>query len=339
MTYRYVSYAVIVLAMVAMLAGCGNSPVAVVDGVKITEKGFTDRLVSTFGRDMLRDMIDRELIRQAAADAGIEITEEQLDQEIEEAKTQFESEEQFNQWLASRNLTQEQWRDHVRMMLLTRELALKDVQYTDENLKQFFEENSEGFARPALVSLSEIVVNSEEDAREVLAELEKEETSFGDLARRYSLSPTTKDRGGERPEMPIEQIPIEGIKRAAETLPIGDASEPIPAEGQWFIIMVRDRKPAREGSWEEDYELIKEQYELANARPLQDILQEQIRTSNITIVDPRFQDLNETYTAVPSEIPQFGAQGPASVGAGGEAPANAPANAPAPEVPAEGGGE
>lgn len=56
-------------------------------------------------------------------------------------------------------------------------------------------------------------------------------------------------------------------------------------------------------------------------------------------MDPRFQDLNETYTAVPSEIPQFGAQGPASVGAGGEAPANAPANAPAPEVPAEGGGE
>jgi len=333
-TYRYAWHAAIVLAVVATVVGCGNSPVAVVDGVKITEKEFTDRLVSMAGHDVLRDMIDRELIRQAAADAGVEITAEQLDQEIEQAKEQFDSEEQFNQWLASRNLTQEQWRDHVRMALTTRELALKDVQYTDESLKQFFEENKEGFARPALVSLSEIVVNSEEDAREVLAELEKGETSFGDLARRYSLSPTTKDRGGERPEMPIEQIPIEPIREAARSLPIGQASEPIAAEGQWFIIMVRDRKPAREGSWEEDYELIKEQYELANARPLQDILQGQISTSNITIVDPRFQDLNEIYTALPSEMPQFGAEGPASVGGG-----PAPANAPAPEVPAEGGGE
>jgi len=333
-TYRYVSYAVIVLAMVATVAGCGNSPVAVVDGVKITEKQFNDRLVSMAGHDVLRDMIDRELIRQAAADAGIEITEEQLDSEIQEAKAQFDSEEQFNQWLAGRNVTQDEWREHVRMMMITRALALKDVQYTDEDLRRFFEENKDRFARPALVSLSEIVVNSEEDAREVLAELEKGETSFGDLARRYSLSPTTKDRGGERPEMPIDNIPIEPIREAARTLPIGHASEPIAAEGQWYIIMVRDRKPAREGSWEEDHELIKEQYELANARPLEDILKEQIRTSNITIVDPRFQDLNEIYTALPSEMPQFGAEGPASVGAG-----EAPANMPAPEAPAEGGGE
>ncbi len=336
MTYRYASYAIIMFAMVAMFAGCGNSPVAVVDGVKITEREFTDRLISTFGHDMLRDMIDRELLRQAAADAGIEITEEQLDQEIQQAKAQFDSEEQFNQWLAGRNLTQDEWREHVRMMMITRALALKDVQYTEEDLKKFFEENKERFARPALVSLSEIVVNSRADAEEVLAELKKGETSFGDLARRYSLSPATKDRGGERPEMPIHNIPIESIREVARSLPIGQASEPIAAEGQWYIIMIRDRKPARPGSWEEDHELIKQQYELANARPLEDILKEQIRNSHITIVDPRFQDLNEVYTAVPSTIPQFGAQSPASVGAGEQTPANLPADTPAQEAPARG---
>jgi len=243
-TYRYASYAIIMFAMVAMFAGCGNSPVAVVDGVKITEREFTDRLISTFGHDMLRDMIDRELLRQAAADAGIEITEEQLDQEIQQAKAQFDSEEQFNQWLASRNLTQDEWREHVRMMMITRALALKDVQYTEEDLKKFFEENKERFARPALVSLSEIVVNSRADAEEVLAELKKGETSFGDLARRYSLSPATKDRGGERPEMPIDNIPIESIREVARSLPIGQASEPIAAEGQWYIIRPRTHQAA-----------------------------------------------------------------------------------------------
>ncbi len=315
MTYRYVTLVVVVLIIAAIISGCGNSPVAVVNGVKITEKEFTDRLVQTFGRDILRDMIDRELIRQAAQDAGIEVTEEELNSEIEQAKQQFKSEQEFQQWLASRDLTEDKWREHVRMALLARKLAFKDVQYTEEDLRKFFEENKQRFARPATVSLSEIVVNSKEDAEEVLAELKKGEASFEDLARRYSLSPATKERGGEWPEMAIDNIPIEAIREAARTLPIGQVSDPIPAEGQWYIIKVRDRKPAREGSFELDRKLIEEQYQLANARPLQEILKEQIRKSNITIVDPRFQELNELYTAVPAQIPEFGAQTPAGGGA------------------------
>jgi len=314
-TYRYVTLVVVVLIIAAIISGCGNSPVAVVNGVKITEKEFTDRLVQTFGRDILRDMIDRELIRQAAQDAGIEVTEEELNSEIEQAKQQFKSEQEFQQWLASRDLTEDKWREHVRMALLARKLAFKDVQYTEEDLRKFFEENKQRFARPATVSLSEIVVNSKEDAEEVLAELKKGEASFEDLARRYSLSPATKERGGEWPEMAIDNIPIEAIREAARTLPIGQVSDPIPAEGQWYIIKVRDRKPAREGSFELDRKLIEEQYQLANARPLQEILKEQIRKSNITIVDPRFQELNELYTAVPAQIPEFGAQTPAGGGA------------------------
>lgn len=315
MIHRYTTLVVVVLAIAAIISGCGNSPVAVVNGVKITEKEFTDRLVQTFGRDILRDMIDRELIRQAAQDAGIEVTDEELNAEIEQAKQQFGSEQEFQQWLASRDLTEDKWREHVRMALLARKLAFKDVKYTEEDLRKFFEENKQRFARPATVSLSEIVVNSKQDAEEVLAQLKKGEASFEDLARRYSLSPATKERGGERPEMAIDNIPIEAIREAARTLPIGQVSDPIPAEGQWYIIKVRDRKQAREGSFELDRKLIEEQYQLAHARPLQEILKEQIRKSNITIVDPRFQELNELYTALPSEMPEFGAQSPSGGGA------------------------
>ncbi|MGD9497374.1 MAG: peptidyl-prolyl cis-trans isomerase [Armatimonadota bacterium] len=329
MAFRYVvSATVIVLGTVLVLVGCGSSPVAVVNGAEITEKQLYDRLVQNYGLDVLRDMIDRELIKQAAKEAGVEVTEEELNKEIEQGKAGL-SEEEFNQWLATRNMTVEEWTEYLRMNVLARKLALKDVKYTEEDLRRYFEENKQNWSRPATVALSEIVVSSEADAREVLAELKKSEAKFGDVARRYSLSPT-RQTGGERPEMPIESIPIEPVREAAQKLSIGQVSEPIAAEGQWYIIKVRDRQAARGASWELDREMIEEQYKYEHAKPLQDILREQIRKSNVRVLDPRFQSLNELYTPVPSELPGFGTQAPAN------RPAPAPTNQPAP-APAGGG--
>lgn len=337
MTVRHATLAAGLLAIVAIVAGCGNSPVAVVSGVKITEAEFNERLMEAAGRDVLRDMIDRELLRQAATEAGIEITEEELNAEIEKAKQEIGGEEAFGQWLAGREITEERWREHVRFALLTRKLALKDVKYTDADLKKFFEENKQAFAHPATVSISEIVVASKEDADEVMAELKKEGASFGDIARRYSLSPT-RDAGGERPEMPIDQIPIPAIRQAAQSLPIGEVSAPMEAEGQWYIMKVRDRKPARPASFEADRETIEEQYQLQNARPLQEILKEQIAKANVRVLAPSLQDLNQVYTPVPSEMPQFGTEGgEPGAGAPGNAPAVVPPETSAP-APANSGG-
>ncbi|MGC9319629.1 MAG: foldase protein PrsA [Armatimonadota bacterium] len=317
-------HAVVVLTIAAVIAmgGCGNNPVAVVDGVKITEAEFRERLVKTYGQDMLREMIDQELLRQAAEDAGIEVTEEELDEEIANFKQQFPSEEEFNQWLAGNDLSQEEWRDRMRLILTTRKLALKDVDVSDEKLKQFFEQNRERYDRPATVALSEIVVDSRETAEEVLQQLKQGEASFEDLARRYSLATHSRNQGGERPEMAIERIPIDPIREAAETLPVGEVSEPIDTDGQYYIIKVRDRQPAREASWPEDRERVLEDYKASQAKPPQEILQEQVKKTKVNVLDPRFNELNEAYTPVPTEVPQFGAE---EQGAPTAAPSEQPA--------------
>ena len=153
------------------IAGCGNSPVATVGGVKITETEFNERLVKAFGEDMLRSMIDRELIRQAAADRGVEVTEEELATEMEQAKAQYGTEEQFQQFLTANDLTQEEWEEEVGMMVLARKLALHGVEPTDAELQEFFEQNQDQFAQPATVSFSEIVVDIKATGYEVAAEL------------------------------------------------------------------------------------------------------------------------------------------------------------------------
>ncbi len=310
LTYRHAAIFVAVVTIGATIAGCGNNPVATVGGVKVTETEFNDRLVQAFGSDVLRSMIDRELIRQAAEDKGIELTEEELARKIEEAKQQYESEEQFQQFLAARDLSEEEWKEDVKVVALAEKLALQGVDPTEEDLKQFLEEHKRQFARPATVSLSEIVVSSKEEAQEVLQELESADASFADLASRYSLK-NTRERGGERPEMPISRIePF--LRGAATSLPVGDVSDPIEANGSWYIIKVRDRQQAREASFETDRERIEQAYKRANANSVADILKEQMKKTNVNIVDPRFQQLNEVYTVAPDEVPQFGAEGGAT---------------------------
>ncbi|GEM_PF-4688965 len=334
MTFRHLLLAVLGLGVALTIAGCGNSPVATVGGVKITETEFSDRLVKAFGEDMLRSMIDRELIRQAAADRGVEVSEEELAKEMEQAKAQYGTEEQFQQFLTANDLTQEEWEEEVSMMVLARKLALHGVEPTEQQLKEFFEQNKDQFAKPAMVSFSEIVVDSKATADEVVAELKKGESSFADLASRYSMA-TTREAGGERPEMPIQSITQPQVREVAENLPVGQVSDPIDANGSFVILTVRDRSEGRPASFETDREAIEEQYKMANANSLRDILDEQLKKTRVTIVDPRFSSLNEAYTTVPEDVPQFGAEGQEPLPQDGarQAPA-APTNAAPAEAPA-----
>jgi len=307
------------------VVGCGNSPVAIVNNERITESEFQHRMVAAVGRDILKDMIDRELIRQAAEEAGIQLDEEELAQEIERAKEGFPSEEAFQQFLTARNITEDEWIDEIRMAMTARQLTIKDVTYTEEELESFFEEHKERYALPLRVSLSEIVVASEEDAEQVMSELREDPSKFADLARVYSLSPYTKQRGGKRPEdMPVNQIGIEPIREAVTSLPVGEISDPIKVETdggeQWYILRVDERKAEREGSFEEDKEQIIRDYQSVRAKPLQEIIKEQAEKSNVVVVDPRFQELNEIYSSVPTELPGFGVEEPEVPGTGEEAP-------------------
>jgi len=292
------------------MGGCGNSPVALVNGVRITEAEFNRRLVRVAGRDTLTDMINRQLIKQMADREGITVSEEELAKQVEQEKARYPSEERFSRFLASVDMAEQEWRESLKMQLVVKKLALKDVKHTDKDLKDFFEQYQDRFALPTRVSLSEIVVASKQDAEEVLAELNKGESSFADLARVYSLSTYTSRLGGKRPEgIPLERVTPEAIRAAAARLPVEQVSDPIFAADQWYIIRVDARDLAREADWEKDKENVKAAYEAFNAKPLPELLKEAIHQAQVQILDPRFHDIAELYTPMPSKMPEFGPEG------------------------------
>lgn len=297
------------IAAALCIAGCGSSPMAVVNGVRITESEFNERLVQQHGQEVLGEMIYRELMKQRAEQLKVTVPEEEVNKLFEEAKKQAGSDESFNRALAAGNLSQDDYREQIRFRLTLDRLAVRDVKYTEEDLKKYFEENRDNFGEPVRVSLSEIVVASKQDAEEVLAELKKGEASFGDLARVYSLSQYDKKEGGKRGEdIPLPAIRVEAIQKAAATVPVGKASKPIPVQGQWYLIKVDGRKPARAPSWEKDKEAVKRRYEGEHAKTGDALFREALKDAKVQIVDPRFQELNEVYTPLPDNLPEFGAE-------------------------------
>ena len=163
------------------------------------------------------------------------------------------------------------------------------------------------------VSVSEIVVATKADADEVLAQLKQDPDKFADLARVYSLSPYTKSRGGKRPEdMPVDRIQSPEVRELVTSLAIGEISDAMRValgeEEQWYILRVDDRKAARQGDFDQDKEQIERDYKSVNATPLPEILKAQAEQSNVVIIDPRFQSLNEAYSSVSPDIPSFGGE-------------------------------
>jgi parvulin-like peptidyl-prolyl isomerase len=90
------------------------------------------------------------------------------------------------------------------------------------------------------VDARHILVNTEEEAADVIAALQAGE-SFADLARASSIDTQSGAQGGELGFRPVFFY-VEPFAEAAETAPIGEVVGPVESEFGFHIIQVRDRE-------------------------------------------------------------------------------------------------
>jgi peptidyl-prolyl cis-trans isomerase C len=77
---------------------------------------------------------------------------------------------------------------------LRRELSKGIVAPSSEDIVAFYEENKEAFDNAETIRVRHILVDTEEEAQDILEQL-KEGESFSNLAREYSICPTGPDGG------------------------------------------------------------------------------------------------------------------------------------------------
>jgi len=198
---------------------------ATVDGTEITaadvefayENFFADQL-SEIPPEQARDrvleiLVDLHLLADAAREAGLGET------------PQFE-----------------------RRVELIRRQALRDVYFaervasavTDETVQERYEEVFADYPLEE-VSASHILVESEEEAREILAELEAG-ADFATLAEERSIDPGSAQRGGSLGWFPRGRM-VPAFEEAAFSLEPGEVTEePVQTQFGWHIVRVDDTR-------------------------------------------------------------------------------------------------
>lgn len=98
--------------------------------------------LSTISKGLIEDLISEELLRQAAEEEGHEVSDEEIDQEIEYIKSGFESEEEFHSALEQDFYTVEMLKYILRThMLIDRYLEpkLAEISVSEEEIVELYE--------------------------------------------------------------------------------------------------------------------------------------------------------------------------------------------------------
>lgn len=239
-----------------------------------------------YRRRILDSLIDDELMRQAAEEQGIAVTEEDITKQIDQLKAGFGDEEKFEQAITSAGMTIDQLKDQIREQMLTQKIIESldsGDKITEDQIKAYYEKNKEQFLIPASKRASHILfkLEDEEGARAVLKRIKQGE-DFAKLAKEYSTDKDTAAKGGDLgfPQTSFSQ----DFKQALDKLKIGEVSDLVKSPLGWHIIKATEEREGRQQTLDEVKERIEQiltQQRRANS--YQDYLKELREKADIKI--------------------------------------------------------
>ncbi len=237
---------VVIGALVAIFFLQRDQAVATVNGEKITRSELFDAMYSQVGKDALDDLITRRLILQEGKKLGLSVSESDIDDEIDLIILEnfMGIEDQFYELLEQHGVTIEAVRNDAKVNLMARKIALSQIEISDAELEAYFIENQSFFDIPDEVDARHILVDTEEEALEVI-KLLNEGADFAELANERSEDPGSKGNGGNLGFFkPGEMLPE--FDEVAFSMELGEISQPVETWYGFHVIELLDRKSGRE---------------------------------------------------------------------------------------------
>lgn len=173
-----------------------------------------------------------------------------------------------------------------------------EIEISDEELKAAFVDRKEKLATPELRAVSNIVVKTEEAAKQALARIKAGE-SFADVAADVSIDEATKDKGGALGEVARSQLE-QSVGDAAFSVDKGQTYGPVKGRFGWNIGIVTKIIPGSPA----EFDKIKEAFRnrLASETEInrwQEWLGDQIESADVRYAD-------KYRPASPNSVPSMG---------------------------------
>jgi len=199
----------------------------------------------------LTKMIERRLQLQEAKARGVDVSDQEVKQAVEQMKRQGEKLD------ASDPLNVRNVRDQLTLLKVVDREVRSGVMVGDSEMKRYYQEHRDRFALPEEYTLSQILIQlrSPDDtaealtkARRIMGELKRGE-KFEDLALQYSDGPNAS-RGGRLGLVRQGEL-VPAIERAIASLVPGGISDIIETSEGFHIIRVEEKKPKQFRPFEE----------------------------------------------------------------------------------------
>ncbi|MEA3365494.1 MAG: peptidylprolyl isomerase [Candidatus Hydrogenedentes bacterium] len=214
--------------------------------------------IDTFAKDMA---IAQVLIRQEATKNGPAVSQKELDQEMKRLREEHENKEAYQERLREAGITEKQVRADIEQRMkvdrLLDEVCQAIPEPTEEEMRQYYEENQSLFTDPERIRASHIVKHLDGatvlDIQAAYSEMQeihktlKLGADFATLARRHSHCPENGGdlgyfgRGAMAPE--FEEVVF--------NLEVGQLSDVFQSPFGYHIAIVHDKVPAKERPYEE----------------------------------------------------------------------------------------
>lgn len=195
---------------------------------------------------LLEQMIVEKVLLQEAKTLGITVSEQEVDENIKQLRDSTgQTTEEFKLSLEQQGITMDdlerQYSKQLMVSKLLNETLFKELQVSDSEAKTYYQENIDQFlAEAAEIHARHILLETKKDAERIIEKLDKGE-DFADLAKEYSIGPTSV-KGGDLGFFRKGDM-VKEFGEAADQLDIGEyTSEPVETQFGWHVIKREPRK-------------------------------------------------------------------------------------------------
>ena len=225
-----------------------NKILAIVEGQEITQKDV-DIFIHRLGPQQAPQFQNPEGQKR--------ILDELINQELFLADAKLNKLEQTEEFKAEL----EKMKDVILTQLNISKLMSSET-IDDEEIKNYFEANKAKYVTAEQADTSHILVETEEECKNIHQEVLSEKISFEEAAKKYSKCPS-KENGGNLGSFPRGKM-VPEFEEAAFNMTENEISKPVKTQFGYHIIRLNELKKAEERKFEEVKQTI--QNELITAK-------------------------------------------------------------------------
>lgn len=245
------------------------------------QQNWTEQQVMEQRRDLLRSLIDRQLLLSEGKQLGI-TGETDVVKRLDEIRKQnrLDSMEDLQKAVESQGISYEDFKQQIRENVITQQVISQQVgsriQIAPSEIEAYYKSHQQEFQRPESVKLNEILIatpNPDDAAQVATAEKKADDIEarlkaggdFATLAKADSTGPTAQD-GGRLGEYKRGDLP-KVMEDATFDLQPGQFTQPIRTRQGWLILQVTGHEKPGIAPLNEVQNQIQEQVGMSKMEP------------------------------------------------------------------------